>query len=413
MKYLSLFSGIEAASVAWEPLGWEPVAFCENDPYPSCVLAHRFPEIRNLGDVTEYGEWDIEKPDLIVGGSPCQAFSIAGLRKGLDDPRGNLSLVYLGVVRKYRPRWVVWENVPGALSVSGGEFFHAFIRALAELGYGCAWRVLDVQYTRVAGYERAIPQRRRRLFVVGSLGDWRRAAAVLFDAKGGDWGPAPRRRKAPTPVIVSADSLGEYGDEEDVLGIEDVIPDAVNALTANGVGTCGVDDNQAQAGHLIPSVANTLTARMHKGINTTLDEGQTPIVVNARQDPVSGEIPGALDTDGGTWAVAVAFRGRGGELHVESQDDVSYALRASSGGSSKVFVVDARDLVVRKLTPRECERLQGFPDDWTLVPGPNGKPLSDTRRYKMLGNSMGVNVMRWIGTRIDWIERQSDVLEVL
>lgn len=176
MKYLSVCSGIEAATVAWHDLGWQPVGFSEIEPFPSAVLAHHYPNVTNFGDMTKYKEWNIgtKRLDLLVGGTPCQSFSVAGLRKGLDDQRGNLALVYCGMLDHFRPTWFVWENVPGVLSSSGGRDFGSFLGALAELGYGFAYRVLDAQFFGVA-------QRRRRVFVVGYLGDWRPPAAVLFE----------------------------------------------------------------------------------------------------------------------------------------------------------------------------------------------------------------------------------------
>jgi len=189
MKYLSLCSGIEAATVAWHPLGWEAVAYSEIERFPSEVLAHHYPNTPNLGDMTKFKEWSIESNvDLLVGGTPCQSFSVAGLRKGLDDPRGNLMLTYLAIADKYRPKWLVWENVPGVLSSNGGHDFASFLRGLGELGYGFAYRVLDAQYFGVA-------QRRRRVFVVGYLGDWQRAAAVLFERDSLCGNPAPSRQK--------------------------------------------------------------------------------------------------------------------------------------------------------------------------------------------------------------------------
>ena len=179
MKYISLFSGIEAASVAWMPLGWEAVAFAEIEPFPCQVLAHRFPNVPNLGDVTQV-DWSKYrgKCDLIIGGSPCQSFSIAGLRKGLADPRGNLMLEYLRACDAVNPEWIIWENVPGVLSADNRRAFQTFIEAVAKLwpDGGCAWRVLDAQFFGVA-------QRRRRVFVVINTRDWRRAAAVLLDAE--------------------------------------------------------------------------------------------------------------------------------------------------------------------------------------------------------------------------------------
>jgi DNA (cytosine-5)-methyltransferase 1 len=188
LKYLSVCSGIEAATVAWHELGWEPWAFSEIEPFPSAVLAHHYPNVQNLGDMTKFKEWPDAAIDVLVGGTPCQSFSVAGLRKGLDDPRGNLMLTYLAIAAKYLPKWLVWENVPGVLSSNGGLDFASLLRGMGECGYGVAYRVLDAQYFGVA-------QRRRRVFVVGCLGGWRSAAAVLFEQHSLQGHPAPRREK--------------------------------------------------------------------------------------------------------------------------------------------------------------------------------------------------------------------------
>jgi len=174
MRYLSVCSGMEAASVAWHPLGWTPVGFSEIEPFPCAILKHRFPNTPNYGSLTEYQSWPLEPGaiDLLVGGTPCQSFSVAGLRKGLTDPRGNLALTFLGLADKLKPRWIVWENVPGVLSSNGGRDFGSFVGALGQLGYGWAMRILDAQHF-------GVPQRRRRVFVVACLGDWRAAAEVL------------------------------------------------------------------------------------------------------------------------------------------------------------------------------------------------------------------------------------------
>lgn len=176
MRYLSVCSGVESASVAWHDLGWTPVGFSEIEPFPSAVLAHRFPHVKNYGDMTKYKEWNLEPGtvDVLVGGTPCQSFSVAGLRKGLDDPRGNLMLVYLGLAEHLRVPWLVWENVPGVLSSNGGRDFGTFLGALGELGYRWAFRVLDAQHF-------GVPQRRRRVFVVAHLGDGPHPAKVLFE----------------------------------------------------------------------------------------------------------------------------------------------------------------------------------------------------------------------------------------
>lgn len=193
VRYVSLFSGVEAATLAWEPLGWEPMAFCEVDPFPCAVLAHRYPDVPNLGDVKEV-DWrefadSNGRPDVVVGGSPCQSFSIAGDRTGLEGASG-LMWEYVRAVQELRPRCLVWENVPGALSSTHGEDFRCLLSSLDDLGYGLAWRVLDAQFFGVA-------QRRRRLFVVGFPGDGgaERACEVLFERACVPWDPRPSREK--------------------------------------------------------------------------------------------------------------------------------------------------------------------------------------------------------------------------
>lgn len=214
MRFLSVCSGIEAASVAWNPLGWKAVAFSEIEPFPCAVLAHHYPDTPNWGDMTKYKEWPDVPIDLLCGGTPCQSFSVAGLRKGLDDPRGNLMLTFGAIAAKYRPKWLVWENVPGVLSSNKGRDFGAFLGMLGQLGYGFAYRVLDAQFF-------GVPQRRRRVFVVGCFGDWRSAAAVLFERHGLSGDPAPsrqtRKRVAPT-LSARAQGGGGLGTDFDCDG---------------------------------------------------------------------------------------------------------------------------------------------------------------------------------------------------
>ena len=212
MRYLSLFSGVEAASVAWMPLGWEPVAFCEVDEFPSAVLAERFPNVPNLGDITQVDWSDFNERygsvDLVVGGSPCQSFSVAGKRESLQGA-SRLMFEYIRAVDEVRPRWFVWENVPGALSAKGlegeaGGAFRQLLREMGELGYGCAWRVLDAQFARVPdfggqGLFGPVAQRRRRVFLVGHIGDDPAGPVeVLFEREGlrGDNPPSREKRKA-------------------------------------------------------------------------------------------------------------------------------------------------------------------------------------------------------------------------
>lgn len=360
MKYLSVCSGIEAATVAWEPLGWKPVGFSEIDQFPSKVLAHHYPEVPNLGDMHGYQDWPKTEVDVLVGGTPCQSFSIAGLRGGLADERGNLSLVYLRIAQCYQPEWLVWENVPGVLSSGGGRDFGSFLGALAELGYGFAYRVLNAQNF-------GVPQRRRRVFVVGHLGDWRRAAEVLFE---------------PESLFGNPETSREA--EQNATGT--VAP----CLEANDGPKWGsnqwVDNGKAI---VTQKYANPLTRRMHKGINSTVDEGHTPIVMHNRQDPDVSEVCPPLGAKDNGMCVSVSENQRA-EL-VES--DVTQALSAGGGKPGQGYPAIRKGLAVRRLTPLECERLQGFPDGYTDV-------LSDTQRYKALGNSMAVPCMAWIGNRI-------------
>lgn len=193
MRYVSVFSGVEAATLAWEALGWEPVCFCEIDDFPSAVLKARWPHVPNLGDITKVDWKEVKREwgtvDLVVGGSPCQSFSIAGDRTGLDGASG-LMWEYVRAIRELMPRWLLWENVPGALSSSHGEDFGCLLRELDALGYGLAWRVLDAQFF-------GVPQRRERLFVVGSLGEGgaQRACEVLFEPESLPWDLATSREK--------------------------------------------------------------------------------------------------------------------------------------------------------------------------------------------------------------------------
>jgi DNA (cytosine-5)-methyltransferase 1 len=340
MRYMSVCSGIEAASVAWHPLGWTPVAFAEVDKFPSVVLSHHYPTVPNWGDLTRFRDWPDAAIDLLVGGTPCQSFSVAGLRAGLDDPRGSLMLTYLAVARRYRPEWLVWENVPGVLSADDGRAFGSLLGGLAELGYGFAYVIRDAQYFGLA-------QRRSRVFVVGHLGDWRRAAAVLFERESLSGHPAPRR---------------EAG--QNVTG---PIAGCSNGCCANGPGRM---------------IAHAFDARQSDVLQY-------------------GDQAGPLDTDGHSIAVAVALRGRNGGGTAELGDEVGMALRASQGGGDKPHVLTG--MAVRRLTPVECERLQGFPDNYTLIPY-RGKPAADGPRYKALGNSMAVPCMAWIGRRIAMVD---------
>ena len=386
MKYLSVCSGIEAATVAWHPLGFEPVAFSEIEPFPSKVLAHHYPGVPNLGDMTKFNEWSLkDEPEILVGGTPCQSFSVAGLRKGLADERGNLMLTYLEIANKFRPRWLVWENVPGCLSTDGGRDFGALLGGLAELGYGFAYRVLDAQYFGLA-------QRRKRVFVVGCLGNWRGAASVLFERGSLSGNPAPSREKR-------QEAVGNVGGGF-ATGIDPNLMATLNASDGDKWGC----DQWVNEGKAVVTYANqtvgALCARDYKGVgNQYVQEGKLVLT-----KPIMGLGIGGLSDPCPTLTKehshAVAFGV--GEL-----PNVAHCLRSGASTADKhestTYVVQpiafGSPMQVRRLTLTECERLQGFPDGYTDI-RPNGKDTPDGPRYKALGNSMAVPVMRWIGERI-------------
>tara|TARA_R110000822_G_scaffold27382_2_gene81788 strand:- start:821 stop:1858 length:1038 start_codon:yes stop_codon:yes gene_type:complete len=343
MKFLSVCSGIEAASCAWD---WEAVAFSEIEKFPSQVLSHHYPETPNWGDMTKFKEWPDANVDVLVGGTPCQSFSVAGLRKGLDDPRGNLMLTYLAIAAKYRPKWVVWENVPGVLSSNGGLDFASFLRGLAECGYGFAYRVLDAQYF-------GVPQLRRRVFVVGCFGDWRSAAAVLFEQHSLQGHSAPSRKTGKDLAKCLTTSTQRYDPETETLVTQPIPIDTMNHI--------GRKDSHSFGDFEPGAPSYTLT----KGHSHAVAQ---PTIVHGTQDPCVS--------------------------------DIAFAQGRNNGGEN----VMVQSMAVRRFTPVECERLQGFPDGYTDIQL-KGKPTPDGPRYKALGNSMAVPVMRWIGQRIEAVDR--------
>jgi DNA (cytosine-5)-methyltransferase 1 len=357
----------------------------EIEPFPRAVLTHHYPDAPLHGDFTTIQAGQYDAIDVLVGGTPCQSFSVAGLRGGMADERGNLALEYLRLAERLRPRWLVWENVPGVLSSNGGRDFGSFLGGLVQLGYGFAYRVLDAQYFGLA-------QRRKRVFVVGYSGGWRRAAAVLLEPTSLRGNPAPGRKTgegvAPT---ISARPSGGGG-----LGTDFDCDGGLVAKCLNAHGGIGRIDAESETF----VVANTI--RTKEGHGCERDDGQDNLVVafgwqnsSSQGDSVSKHYAPTLDKSK-TPAVAIALRGREGGGSIEVGDDIGFALRASQGGGDKPHILTSS---VRRLTPRECERLQGFPDDHTAVPY-RGRPASDGPRYKALGNSMAVPVMAWIGRRI-------------
>ena len=359
MKYISTFSGIEAASVAWHPLGFEPVVFADFDEFPSAVLAHHFPEIPNLGDVTKvnWNEYE-KKAELVVGGSPCQSFSVAGQRLGMDDPRGNLALHFLGIVRSIQPRWFLFENVPGLLSSDGGRDFATFIGEVAKCGYGFAYRVLDAQHFGVA-------QRRRRVFVVGYLGDWRNPAKVLFEQESlrGNTQKGKKERQG-----ITENSCNGFKTSSEKLEIPKLAP----TLTGNGAGLSRPVNQWQEDSWYIPTVAGSLDTECggNKLTHQSIENGHI--------------VPEKIGT-------------------LTTKSTTSNGARDVEDGY--VIPVASEKMKVRRLTPIEAERLQGFEDDYTRIPY-RGKPREqcpDGPRYKAMGNSMAVPVVRWIGERIKMV----------
>ena len=294
MTYLSVCSGIEAASAAWKPLGFTPAGFAEVEAFPCAVLQTHFPNVKNYGDITQYEQWnEIGAVDIVVGGTPCQSFSVAGKRGGLSDIRGRLMYSYLGIVEKYKPQWILWENVAGVLSSGVGADFAQFLSGLEKCGYGWAYRVLDAQYF-------GVPQRRRRVFVVGHIDNRTDLAAkVLFE----------RQRYS------SNFSIYKKTEKTEIVG--------------------------------------TLCTHI-------------------------------------------------GAEHLYNNQIV---IERGIGNSNETLI--KKGIKLRRFTPLECERLQGFPDGWTQI-AYRGKPAEhcpDSLRYKAIGNSMAVPVMRWIGERIKRVEK--------
>lgn len=389
MNYTTVCSGVEAPTVAWGPLGWKPISFSEIEKFPRALLKYRYPGIPLHGDFTKLKGDEHGPSDIIIAGTPCQSFSVAGKRAGLDDPRGNLAMEYLALVGRMvpKPRWLLWENVPGVLSSFSGappcdgvqetgwegveeSDFATFLSALRECGYGFAYRVLDAQNF-------GVPQRRRRVFVVGYLGDWRPAATVLFERESLRR-DTPKSRKKGTEVA---------------------------GLTATDIGTCS-PDTQEQTGCLIgisespsavcfQSKASSTQSMNPSHIAPTLDVGKSDgVAVAFGGNNTSGPIDAAM---------ACNAKGGIGRSDFESETFITHPLTArydsSKDGSGRAA---HHRMQVRRLTPRECERLQGMPDDYTRIPWAE-KPAEkcpDGHRYRAVGNTMAVPVIRWIGERI-------------
>ncbi|APP85456.1 DNA cytosine methyltransferase [Xanthomonas hortorum] len=479
MNYLSLFSGMEAAHLAWSPLGWRCKGVAEIDPAACCLLASRLNASRpkympdpmaddlsedqrsaranaiklvshlplygtpgtlpNLGDVSQATAEDVRALgwlDVVIGGSPCQDLSVAGKRAGLGGARSGLFHHQLRIFNAARhlcgARWLVWENVPGAFSSNKGRDFAVVVGALAgsELDVpadgwsneGVAlgdnglveWSVLDAQWFGVA-------QRRRRVFAVLDTGDWAGRPPVLLERDSLRGDSAPSREKGQSP----AGSLAGGARQRGGYSTDDIPLTAFGGNNTSGpieVGTClnacaSASASASASGRLdfesetflVQAVAHTLRAEGFDASEDGTGRGTPLIPVTAfgckDSDParsVSDDVAPTLRAMGHANShanaggqVAVAFQSSQSGVRI---DQVHATLDANNGPRRRNGALVG--LQVRRLTPRECERLQGATDDWTLVPNAAGKPMADGPRYKMLGNSFAVPVIRWIGTSI-------------
>ena len=408
MRYLSLFSGIEAASVAWAPLGWEPVAFAEIEKGPCRVLAERWPAVRNLGDVTQVTEWDVMglgHIDVVIFGSPCQDLSIAGKQKGLTGERSGLFHAGLSIARWSRARWVLWENVPGALSNCAGRDFATVVGAMAGCdvaippkGWGnegavvgqeamVEWSTLDAQWFGVA-------QRRRRVFALADFGDWRSRPPVLLEPESlrGDSAPSRSTRQ------------GATGSAEAGAGVDGVLSGVAMCLNAGGVNRLDAESQTLIAFHH-NAQADQMNFDPHTAACLTTSQQAAVCYMPARTFGADGgideffaerPISDCLHTGSGSG------NGNKAPMVVCLSGQVTHALNtcnngkgSSEDGTGRGTPIVAYGPSVRRLTERECESLQGFPDGHTDV------GLSSGARYKALGNSMAVPVIRWIGRKIE------------
>ena len=384
-EYETVCSGIGAPEYGFRNLPWQCTGQSEIAPFPRAVLKHHYPETELHGDFTKIGERS--KPlGLLVGGTPCQSFSIAGQRAGLDDPRGHLALEYLALARRRKAQWLLFENVPGLLSHDGGRTFGTFLRFVAECGYGFAYRVLDAQYWGLA-------QQRQRVFVVGYLGDWRPAAAVLFEPQSLYRHPAAG--KCARQVGDIAGTLAARTSAGGGLGTDFDLNGGIVAKCLT-TGTAQRYDTDTDTMIVAP------LTRSQYADNASQDSKLAPVAFNWQsggdQRLGIGEQSSALSRS--QVPAALYYSHDYNQDRIYSADSIAPAVTASdSGGARNVLT----EMAVRRLTPRECERLQGFPDDWTRVPY-RSKPATDSPRYKAIGNSMATPVLTWIGERIQAVE---------
>ena len=432
MRFLSLFSGIEAASIAWEPLGWEPVAFSEIEPFPCAVLAHHWPHIPNLGDVTQIEMKHIKKLgaiDIVIFGSPCQDLSVAGKRAGLDGERSGLFRSAIRIVRWARKhnglRFALWENVPGAFSTNSGRDFAAVVREMSGADVGVPsdgwkntgvafgregfteWSVLDAQWF-------GVPQRRRRIFALSDFGNWRDRGPILFERESLCGDPTPRRKEGEGTAADVAPSITSSGPpfsrtgnsrvETETLvttfptpALGDVREDEIASTMQAKTGSAGETQNPAY-------VATYRKSRRAQSTSLDATQGskQTHLAVafNWQEDRTFkvGEQANPLRASQ-TEAVAFTASERSNSYAWESEVNPTLNSQLPSDTSNLQYGI-RQQMQVRRLTPVECCRLQGFSDDHLDITYRN-KPAPDGAKYKALGNSMAVPVIRWIGKQIE------------
>jgi len=461
LTYLSVCSGIEAATVAWHDLGWQPVGFSEIEPFPSAVLAHHYPNVPNFGDMSALParilSGEVVAPDILCGGTPCQAFSVAGLRQSLSDDRGNLSLTFCEIAnaidtiraRRCESAGIVfWENVPGVLNTADNAF-GCFLGAIAgEDGAleppggrwknaGCvfgsqravAWRVLDAQYFGVA-------QRRRRVFVIASARDGFNPLEVLFEFDGvrRDLAPSREAGEKVAPCVTNGPPFSRTGNErvecEAIVPVGNVQGGDVTTLSSReykGL-SCGRDGmTSAAVIHAAPIALQDVSGRdkaqngkgwSDEGTSYTLDAAATQGVAQPVSYAIQGNMIGRSDTAGPQGAginEEICFTQNATDVHGVAQPmaftteqtpkfNVDQALtltkQSPTGGGQPQAVM--ANMAVRRLTVTECERLQGFPDGYTALPWRKkaAEDCPDGPRYKALGNSWAVPVVKWLGSRI-------------
>lgn len=379
MRVVSLFSGVGGFDRGLELAGMQTVAQVEFEKKCQSVLRRHWPDVPKWWDVSDVSGADLPDADVVAFGSPCQDLSVAGKRAGMaDGTRSGLFTEAIRIVKEMQdvghgPGWVIWENVAGALSSSKGRDFGTVLDKLAQLGaVDIQWRVLDARFF-------GVPQRRRRVFVIARLDPRTQGRRAVLPVR-------PRLRRDPQ-------ARRQAGEE-------------VAALTANGVGTCGPDDNQAQAGHLIPSYVGSPTTRMLAYGSPEVDGNHyLPVAIPAHltQDPITGTDDGATPAlSAGNrqgcatiGVLAVAENQRGEVRLMETSGSVSGTGGKPGQGYQAVLEGNA----VRRLTPRECERLMGWPDDWTRYTE-TGEEIADSHRYRMCGNGVASPVARWVGERV-------------